>query len=518
MKTAVVYARYSCDNQTEQSIEGQLRVCQEFAKNNQILIVDTYIDRAMTGTNDNRPDFKRMLHDSNKRQWDYVIVYKLDRFSRNKYESVIHKRTLKENGIKVLSAMENIPDTPEGIILESLLEGMNQYYSAELSQKVKRGLNESYLKGQFTGGHQLYGYDIVNKKNVINPVESEVVKEIFARYAAGYTARFIANDLKKRRILTKAGKYITESMIYKLIQNKKYIGITKHNGKVYTNIYPAIIDKDVWQRVQAIRQANKCSPSRKKDVYDFVLSGKLVCGCCKRMIVGESGTSCTGKIYYYYSCLSRRRKKAKCNFQSVNKQWLEDLVIQTTWHLLNEKNLIEEISNRIYALHAKMSKEQVNLKALENKRNEAVKASQNLIAALEQGIVTEQTKTRLKELETIISQYEFDIEQEKQRNYVYLTPEKIKQYLTSAMKGDMKLISARKTIIRYLIREIIVDNEKVIITYNFSDTHLSPKEIPDDIDAVKQTAETVMVNSSNDLDRMPPRVNKTNRLSGSFFT
>ena len=222
------------------------------------------------------------------------------------------------------------------------------------------------------------------------------------------------------------------------------------------------------------------------------------------MIVGESGTSCTGKIYYYYSCLSRRRKKAKCNFQSVNKQWLEDLVIQTTWHLLNEKNLIEEISNRIYALHTKMSKEQVNLKALESKRNEAVKASQNLIAALEQGIVTEQTKTRLKELETIISQYEFDIEQEKQRNYVYLTPEKIKQYLTSVIKGDMKLISARKTIVRYLIREIIVDNEKVIITYNFSDMHLSPKEIPDNIDAIKQTAETVMINSSNDLDHMPP--------------
>lgn len=97
-----------------------------------------------------------------------------------------------------------------------------------------------------------------------------------------------------------------------------------------------------------------------------------------------------------------------------------------------------------------------------------------------------------------------NIEQEKQRNYVYLTPEKIKQYLTSAMKGDMKLISARKTIVRYLIREIIVDNEKVIITYNFSDTHLTSKEIPDNIDTVKQTAETVLINSSNDLDHMPP--------------
>ena len=126
MKTAAIYARYSSDKQNEQSIEGQLRVCQNYAKTNDILIVDTYIDRAMTGTNDNRPDFRRMIKDSAKKQWDYILVYRLDRFSRNKYETAIHKKTLKDNGVKVISAMENIPDTPEGIILESLLEGVKQ--------------------------------------------------------------------------------------------------------------------------------------------------------------------------------------------------------------------------------------------------------------------------------------------------------------------------------------------------------------------------------------------------------
>ena len=131
VKKAVIYARYSSDSQTEQSIEGQLRVCKEYAKNNDILIVDTYIDRAMTGTNDMRPDFQRMIKDSAKQQWEIVLVYKLDRFSRDKYETTIHKHTLKENGVKLVSAMENIPDSPEGIILESLLEGMNQYYSEE---------------------------------------------------------------------------------------------------------------------------------------------------------------------------------------------------------------------------------------------------------------------------------------------------------------------------------------------------------------------------------------------------
>ena len=149
MKTAVIYARYSSDRQTEQSIEGQLHVCEDFAKRNDILILDTYIDRAITGTHDMRENFQRMLKDSDAKSWDYVLVYKLDRFSRNKYEMAIHRKHLKDNGIKILSAVENIPETPEGTLLESLLEGMNQYYSEELSQKTKRGMNETRLKGNF---------------------------------------------------------------------------------------------------------------------------------------------------------------------------------------------------------------------------------------------------------------------------------------------------------------------------------------------------------------------------------
>ena len=124
MKTAAIYARYSSDRQTEQSIYGQIHVCMEYAERNDIVIVGTYIDRAMTGTNDNREQFQKMLKASDKKPFDYVLVYKLDRFSRNKYEMAIHRKHLKDNGIKILSAMENIPDTPEGILLESLLEGV----------------------------------------------------------------------------------------------------------------------------------------------------------------------------------------------------------------------------------------------------------------------------------------------------------------------------------------------------------------------------------------------------------
>ncbi len=469
MKTAVVYARYSSDSQTEQSIEGQLRVCQQYAQNNDILIVDTYIDRAMTGTNDARPDFQRMIKDSVKRQWNYVLVYKLDRFSRNKYEATIHKHTLKENGVKILSAMENIPDTPEGIILESMLEGMNQYYSAELSQKVLRGLRESYIKGNFTGGAQLYGYDIVDKKNVINPNEADIVREIFTKYAQGYTAVTISADLKSRGIRTKKGKYITSANIYKMINNPKYNGRAIHRDVVYDNIYPAIVDDTTWQRVQDIRDTNKHAPGRKKDIYEFLLSSKLICGNCKETMIGESGTSHTGDKHYYYSCLSRRRKRHKCNFKALNKQYLEDLVMHITWVVLCENATVSEIAKWVLKQHEKLNKQNDMLKSLENARLSAVKASNNLIAAIEQGIITEQTKIRLKELEAQISQLEFDIDQERQRSYTYLTQEKIEQYLKAVICGDIESVAVRKFIVKNFIREILVYADKIIISFNFTE-------------------------------------------------
>ncbi len=485
MKTAVIYARYSSDSQTEQSIEGQLRVCQQFAKNNDILIVDTYIDRAMTGTNDLRPDFQKMIKDSSKKQWDYVIVYKLDRFSRNKYETTIHKHTLSNNGVKVLSAMENIPDTPEGIILESLLEGMNQYYSAELSQKVLRGLKESYLKGHFTGGLQLFGYKVVDKKNVIDEEEGEIVKEIFTRFAQGETGKSIADNLISRGIRTKRGHYIDDKRLYKIIGNTKYIGKVQHGDQVYTNIYPPLIDEQTWQTVQSIRNSNKHKPGSKKERFDYVLSGKLICGDCKQFMVGVTSTNRWETTYKYYTCLSKRRKKHNCKTLSIHRKLLEDEVFNKTWQMIYANNNIEEIIDRIYKYHQNASESNVVVKSLEKKRAEALKASANLISAIEQGIITEQTKVRLKELETQISQYDFDIEQTKQRSYTNLTKDMIREYFNQVVCGDIENNEIRKTITRLFIREIILYSDKIVITYNFTDNKLTKKSIPDDIEEIE---------------------------------
>ena len=483
MKTAVIYARYSSDSQTEQSIEGQLRVCKDYAERNNIAIVNTYIDRAMTGTNDNRPDFQRMIKDSNNKLWDYVIVYKLDRFSRNKYETTIHKHTLSNNGVKVLSAMENIPDTPEGIILESLLEGMNQYYSAELSQKVRRGLKESYIKGYYTGGFPLYGYDVVEKRNIINEQEAEIIREVFTKFSQGYTGVDIAKDFKARDIRTKKGVLIDDKKIYKIIGNMRYIGKVKHGDQVYTNIYPPIIDETTWLKVQTIREAHKHAQLRKQDSYNYILSGKLFCGYCKSKMLGEGGKEINKVIKYrYYVCLAKRRRKhSDCELQRIHKHHLEQEVMDITWKVLSNNNNLRKIAKKIIQCQTERNEEEAKIKSLEMGRNDLVKASQNLLKAIEMGIITEQTKSRLKELETQISEYDIAIEQEKQKQYSFLTEEMIMDYFKKIICGDIDNIEVRKYIIKTFIREIILYNDTIVIFYNFTNQGYSKNIIPDDV-------------------------------------
>lgn len=325
MKTAVIYARYSSERQTEQSIEGQVHVCNEYAQRNNILILDTYIDRAMTGTNDNRTDFQRMLKDSAKQGWDYVLVYKLDRFSRNKYEMAMHKKTLRDNGVKLLSAMENIPDTPEGIILESLLEGMAEYYSAELSQKVLRGMRETRLKGNYTGGRILYGYKVVNKKVIIDEHEAEVVRYIYAQYAAGVFVKDIIASLTEKGVLY-YGAPFKKNTVHNMLNNERYHGVLRHNGEAFTNIFPAIVPDDVFEIVKRKSEENRYGKHDSPEEY--LLKFKVFCGLCGKPMTSDSGTSKSGAVVRYYKCRTRKFEGG-CQKSPIRKDVLEQIVIDS---------------------------------------------------------------------------------------------------------------------------------------------------------------------------------------------
>ena len=201
--TAVIYARYSSDNQREESIEGQIRECTAYAEKNGITVVKHYIDRALSAKTDNRPDFQQMIKDSEKRLFDIVLVWKLDRFARNRYDSAHYEYQLERNQVKLVSATEPISDSPAGIMVKSMLTGMAEYYSAELSEKVVRGMTENVLKGKYNGGTIPIGFKVDEEKFFqIDPLKAPFVVEAFQRYNDGATMKELMNWLNDSGVTT----------------------------------------------------------------------------------------------------------------------------------------------------------------------------------------------------------------------------------------------------------------------------------------------------------------------------
>lgn len=457
MQTAAIYARYSSDSQNEQSIEGQLRVCEEYAKRNDIIILNTYIDRAMTGRNDNRPDFQRMLKDSSRKEWNFIIVYKFDRFARNRYETAIHKKELKDNGVKVLSAMENIPDTPEAIIFESMLEGYAEYYSAELAQKVKRGMFETRRKGLYQGGGVLYGYKIDGRKIVIDENNAAVVRFMYEQYANGIFVKDIIRTLTEKNIFYK-GKPFVRNSVYNILRNEKYSGVYKHNDEIVDNMYPQIVPTNVFNQVRRKVAANKYG--KKSVKADFLLRQKLICGNCGQPMHGESGTTKNGSRIYYYKCYGRKKRLNDCNKAMIRKEVIENLVTDTIVQKLSEPNLINIIVSKILQRQEKSICENSALSLLIKQKKQVDTAIDNIVAAIERGIVTNATNKRLQSLETQQQELERQILIERSKQSIKFSAADIKQFYSSALNENSKIL------INLLIEKIILFDDKVEIYFN----------------------------------------------------
>ena len=468
MKTAVVYARYSSEKQTEQSIEGQIRVCNEFAAKNDIKIVDTYIDRATTGTNDNRAAFQKMLSDSDKKPiWDLVLVYALDRFGRNSIEVAVNKQRLQKNNIILISATQrtsvNIDGTKnlDGIILENVLIGLSEYYSAELSQKVRRGQRESRQKGNFLGGKVPYGYRVENKKVLIDEERAEVVRLIFQLYANGKCVREILDELNRIGILYN-GKPMYQSTLFKILKLEKYTGIYRYDGEIYTNIYPQIIPIPLFERVQKMMEHNKLGANSRNT--DFVLKGKLYCGLCGMKINGDSGTSHTGVKKFYYTCSNKKRFR-KCNKTSIKKDEMEQMVFDYTLKMFDSPETISKIADEIIQLHNQMTKEQSILHLLNEERAKLQKSLNNLMIAIEEGVLTPTTKARVNELEALIAETDMKIFVEQSKLERTLKKDDVEKYIIEGLQGD------GKALIESLIDKVVLYEDKIEITYKYTNNN-----------------------------------------------
>lgn len=461
---AVIYARYSSDNQREESIEGQLRECMEFASRAEIDVIGNYIDRALTAKTDNRPEFQRMIKDSYKHAFDCIIVWKLDRFSRNRYDSAHYKALLRKNGVKVVSAMESISEGSEGILLESVLEGMAEYYSAELAEKVVRGMKENTLKGLHNGGQVTFDYKINEERRFErDEVNAPIVNEIFNMYADGKTVKQIVNYLDSKQIRTSRGGKININAVQRILSNRRYIGEYKFRDIVVSDCIPPLVSKGLFDRVQEKLVKNKKAPATRKAEDEYLLTLKLFCGKCGAHMVGESGMG-TSRVYRYYKC-ANTKKVHTCDKKPVRKEWIEDLAVKKATDILNDEKMISYLIDRIYILQGEENPRIPNLKA---QLEDTQKRIANIMDAIEQGIITENTKSRLTQLESKQKELEIAILQEKIKK-PFLTKEQIRFGIEKFRKLDISTQEGRQRLIDGFINSIYLFDDKLTITFNFKD-------------------------------------------------
>ena len=370
MKSAVIYARYSSASQTEQSIEGQLDVCKKYAQDNDLKIVDTYIDRAMTGKNDQRAAFQKLLSDSEKPvTWEIVLVYAIDRFGRNSIEIAVNKQRLKKNRKTLISATQRTSENIDGtknlddILLENMYIGLAEYYSEELSQKILRGLNESRKKGFYCGGGVPYGYKVVARK-------------------------------------------------------KRSVQVT------------------------------------------YLLRHKLKCGYCGHPISAESGTSSNGEVIHYYKCHGRKKYRNGCEKTALRKEFLENFVLESILRELSKPDTMNKVVDGLMQIQEMQNKESPILKTLLSEKRQTEMALNNLMSAIEQGIISATTNKRLHELENQLTELERNILIEQSKTKIILSEDKIRKYYEQALLKEPQML------INLLIKQIVLYNDKMIVYYN----------------------------------------------------
>lgn len=468
---AAIYARYSSDNQSEESIQAQLRACREYAERNHINIVHEYIDRAQSARSDKRTSFQQMIKDSEKSGFEVLIVHKLDRFSRDRYDHAIYRKKLRDNGVNIVSVLENLDDSPESVVLESVLEGFSEYYSKNLARETRKGLKEVALKAQFTGGSPPLGYDLDADKNyIINEKEANAVREIFQSVIDGVGYTTLMESLNRQGLKTKFGRPFGKTSFHDILKNKKYIGTyiyypvgtakeKKSEPIIVEGIIPPIIDNKTFWEVQEIMQSRK-QTGRNKAIEPFLLSGILVCGECGGAMTGHRQHS--GKYNYYECCSSARNKD--CTNRTFSRDKLEKIICEYVSELLSD-DTVDEIKSFLIKNSELINSEISKTKKDINRELAGIERRLNKVADMLIDTPSETLKKKLLELEAEKERLQIQLEKSDGGS---ITTKKLDEYMPKVKDFDNLDRNQKKIYISRIIKKITVQKNgdiKIITAY-----------------------------------------------------
>lgn len=477
------YARFSSDNQRVESIDAQLRAIRQYCSDNDFMIVKTYADEAVSGTSDQRDQFLQMIKDAKKNMFDIVVVHKLDRFARNRYDSAIYRKELKDANVKLISVLERVDEeNPENIILLSVLEGMNEYYSKNLAREVRKGQKENALKGIHNGGVPPLGFkvDPETRKLIINEEEAEAVRIIFSMYTKKYGYDLICQELNKKGYKTRSGRKFTRNSIADILRNEKYIGhyvfnkrLSKKSGNrkykdekdiiKIENAFPAIIDLSLWNKKEEI--LNSRLKPRKNASRQFLLTGKIFCSCCNGNYVGSSTWSGrNAKKYYQYESTNRKRKINNCKNKPIRADLLEEFIVKKLKADILNDNIINDIAMQMLDIVTKNSKANSKILIELTKKQTVIqnRIDKLLDLFLDGGMSKNALESKTKSMQEELENITIRINELTSNQTKAPTLDKIKKYLNHMKENlDSTDIEEQQIAIDTFVKKIIVGVDSV---------------------------------------------------------
>lgn len=503
----VGYCRFSSSNQREESIDAQMRAIEKYCHEKGYTLLRFYCDHARSGTTDKRPEFLRMVEDSAKQEFQFVIVHKLDRFSRDKYDSTIYKGKLKKNGVKVDSVLENLDGSPESMLMESLLEGMSQYYSENLRRETLKGMAENALKALHNGGKPPLGLDWCKeeKRYTINPLEAEIVRDIFSKYLEGWGYQKLIQYLNARNLKTKWGREFGKTAIHGILRNEKYIGTYIFNrvqGRDYRgkrqdhlqkpdeeiirveNAIPPIIEKADFLKAQEMLKRNKklSGKYKVKENNVYLLSGRVFCGECGAPLHGNSRIAGRRKEKYCtYRCSSRSKNKMACENREIRSDYLDKFVLQEINRLMLNTRKKGWLLKRIEKYADDRSQQKTNqMKELTAALSGVKEKIARMIALVQAGCDVDSVTHEIKKLEETRVDLETRLANCKYSGIAGLTVDKVERVIEmfeeSVSSGDAK---AFKQLIPLFLEkvELFRDRVEVVLKLDMSKKSLERNSV-----------------------------------------
>lgn len=466
--TAAIYARYSSTAQNDASIEQQISECTQYAMANKLVIVATYEDRAISGRSDNRPGFQRMLRAAERHEFQVLIAYKSNRLSRNMQSALSYTQRLEDAGVRVVYCKEEFGDNATGRFMLRMMMNMNQFYSENMSEDIRRGMADSASKGKVVGSVP-FGYRKgANGQYEIDEPTAEIVREIFTRYLQDESLADIRRDFNARGLLTKLKKPWTKNSFHNILSNEKYTGVYTFKDTRLEDGIPAIIEKEVYAVAQQKMDGEKAVRKRHRGNEDYILTGKLFCGHCFAPMVGMSGRSHVGREHYYYACQTRRTKRT-CSKENIRKDYIETEVVRAVQHTVLDDETVQWIADSIMEA-SRQFKEHTRLSEYEGALKDVKKQIANVIHAIEMGVVSDEVKDRMDELQEEKRKYEglIVIEKIAVQDYDRTT---VVGYLESIRHGDPTDKAFQRMVIRDFVKAVYAydDHLKLIVDFTGKD-------------------------------------------------